>query len=101
MKFVKTHSAKRGTSTYKAENGLVVYVPKSAGEHPAEIEVNGLTAPERAVRAKMTPEERKAKAAEERARVAGLTPAQRSAELVEKRRKALAAAEAKAAKNAA
>ena len=93
MRFQKTHSAKRGTSTYKSDEGLVIYLPKSAGDHPAELEVEGLTAPAAKVaKVKMTPEERKAAAAEKRAKNAGLTPAQKLAaeeERLEKRRQQL------------
>jgi len=105
MTFTKTHTANRGTSTYKSAEGLVLYVPKSAGEHPESIEVTGLTAPAaKAPKATLTPEqkaaretERKAKAAEERARVAGLTPAQKKEEKARKLRERLAALETPAA----
>jgi hypothetical protein len=94
MTFTKTHDAKRGTSTYKSAEGLTLYVPKSAGERPATIEVTGLTAPPaRAAKAKTTPEERKARAAERKAANAGLTPAQKAQKRLDAAQAALAKAQ--------
>jgi hypothetical protein len=70
--------------------------PAFNGEHPDEFvvaEVPDAQASSRAARAKMTPEEKKAKAAEERARLAGLTPKQRADEKAAKLRARLAEVE--------
>lgn len=105
MMFTKTHSAKRGTSTYKSDEGLTIYVPKSAGEHPEMIEIDGLTVPvksatSRVVGPKASKEERVAAATAEKARFAGLSPEQKAQEMRDKANakreaaaKALAAAE--------
>jgi len=108
MIFKRTHVANRGTATYKSDEGLVIYAPKSVGDQPVEILVEGLTAPEKSAaagRAKLTPEQkaenkrqRDAEAAERKARNAGLTPAQRAAERVQRLEQATAAAKAKADK---
>ena len=102
--FSRIHTANRGYSTYKAQGfpGVILLAkPAFNGEHPETLEVADVPAAvegSRTARAKMTPEERKAKAAEERARLAGLTPKQRMEEKAAKLRAKLAEAEAKAAK---
>ena len=81
MTFNRTHyNAKRGTSTYRSEEGVTLYLPKSVGEHPESFTAEGLTAPApKAAKVKLTPEQRKAAAAEARALNASLTPAQKAA----------------------
>lgn len=105
--FKKTHSSNRGTSTYRSvtadgkDGALVLYLPKSAGEHPDEIGVNGMVEPEPGTSAKgpkLSKEEIKAKAAAERARFKALTPEEQAAEKRAKAQKALDAAKARAAK---
>lgn len=92
--FKKVHTANRGYSTYKAEGfpGVILLAkPAFNGQHPDEIGVEGVPEPvEKVSKVKMTPEERKARAAEERARLAGLTPKQRADEKAAKLRAKLA-----------
>jgi hypothetical protein len=103
--FKRVHTANRGASTYRAEGypGVILLAkPTFNGAHPESIEVGDVPVATVRVstagsRVKMTPEERKAKAAEERARQAGLTPAQRAEEKAAKLRAKLVAAEAKIA----
>jgi len=99
--FNKVHTANRGTSTYKAEGypGVILLAkPAFNGVHPEYIQVEDVPEPtEKASRAKQTPEERKAKAAQEKARLAGLTPDQRKEEKAAKLRAKLAALEAPSA----
>jgi len=100
--FTKVHTANRGYSTYRADGfpGVILLAkPAFNGAHPDSITVGEVPDPtEKVSKAKMTPEERKAKQAEERARLAGLTPKQRAEEKAAKLRAKLAEAEAKAAK---
>jgi hypothetical protein len=105
--FSKVHTASRGTATYRSPEGLTINVPKSVGDQPETLEVNGLTAPVGKVKVpgalKQTPEERKAAAAAEKARFAALTPEQKNQELrnkAAKRREAAAAALRKAEERA-
>lgn len=75
MVFTKTHSANRGTSTYTSEDGRTLYLPKSVGEHPEQITVEGLgAAPVKASTAK--PKESKE---DRKARLAAETPEQKAA----------------------
>lgn len=100
--FKRVHTANRGTSTYKAEGypGVILLAkPAFNGAHPDELSVNDVpdAVAKESTRTKVSPEERKAKAAEERARLAGLTPKQRADEKANKLRAKLAEIEAKAA----
>ena len=101
MIFTKTHTAdKRGTSTYTCEEaGLTLYVPKSVAVHPDQISVDGLAAsPAKAPKAKLTDEEKKARAAAAKAERDAMTPAQRAQKKLDEANDRLAKAREAAAK---
>lgn len=109
--FKKIHTAKRGTSTYKAEGYpgvLLMAKPAFNGEHPDSITVVEVPDPKpgeaKAAKPKLTKEQQDAARAAEKARWDALTPEQKAAEIREKaaaKRQKLAEALKKAEERAA